>query len=283
MKRSAVMTSVAAIFNMTLLATAATTAEHRIEISLETGPNHVRNISIVELAKEIEAASGGRLEVKVFHGASKYKGSNVPTALAQGALDMGMPGTWQIGKVAPDFNMPGLPMFYGRSREAQYAIWDGEVGKALNKKLEEKLGVKVIGRWIDLGFAEMFFTDKEVKSHADLKGLKMRAAGGAANLARFKTFGSTAVKIAWPDVPHALQRKTVDGVLTTHESVRSAKLWDSGLKYAYDDNQTFFQYVPVMSNKAWERLPADLQKLIVDIWEVKVDSVRAHLISRSSG
>ena len=275
MKRSAVMTSVAAIFNMTLLATAATTAEHRIEISLETGPNHVRNISIVELAKEIEAASGGRLEVKVFHGASKYKGSNVPTALAQGALDMGMPGTWQIGKVAPDFNMPGLPMFYGRSREAQYAIWDGEVGKALNKKLEEKLGVKVIGRWIDLGFAEMFFTDKEVKSHADLKGLKMRAAGGAANLARFKTFGATAVKIAWPDVPHALQRKTVDGVLTTHESVRSAKLWDSGLKYAYDDNQTFFQYVPVMSNKAWERLPADLQKLIVDIWEVKVDSVRA--------
>ena len=249
-------------------------AEYSIEISLETGPNHVRNMSVVQLAKELEEASGGRLEVKVFHGASKYKGTNVPTALAQGALDMGLPGTWHMGKAVPSFNMPGLPMFYGRPREEQYKVWDGEVGKALNKQLEDKLGVKVIGRWIDLGFGQMFFTDTAVKSHSDLKGLKMRAPGGAANLARYDSFEATAVKIAWPDVPQALQRNTVDGVLTTFESVRSAKLWDSGLKHAYEDNQAFFQYVPVMSKKAWDSLPEDIQTLIVETWEAKVDAVR---------
>lgn len=248
--------------------------KHTIEISLETGPNHVRNMSIVEMAKELEQASDGRLEVKVFHGASKFKGTNVPTALAQGALDMGMPGTWHMGKAVPSFNMPGLPLFYGRPREEQYKVWDGEVGQALNKQLEDKLGVKVIGRWIDLGFGQMFFTETPVKSHADLKGLKMRAPGGAANLARYDAFDATAVKIAWPDVPQALQRNTVDGVLTTFESVRSAKLWDSGLKHAYEDNQAFFQYVPVMSKKKWDSLPEDLQKLIVDTWEAKVDDIR---------
>ena len=244
-------------------------ADYTIEISLETGPNHVRNMSVVQLAKELEEASGGRLEVKVFHGASKYKGTNVPTALAQGALDMGLPGTWHMGKAVPSFNMPGLPMFYGRPREEQYKVWDGEVGTALNKQLEDKLGVKVIGRWIDLGFGQMFFTDTAVKSHSDLKGLKMRAPGGAANLARYDSFEATAVKIAWPDVPQALQRNTVDGVLTTFESVRSAKLWDSGLKHAYEDNQAFFQYVPVMSKKAWDSLPEDIQTLIVETWEAQ--------------
>jgi TRAP-type transport system periplasmic protein len=257
------------------LATAtAQAAEYKIEISLETGPNHVRNISVVKLAKQLEEASGGRLEVKVFHGASKYKGTNVPTALAQGALDMGMPGTWHLGKFIPSFNMPGLPLFYGRPRDEQYKVWDGAVGKALNERLEKKLKVKVIGRWFDLGFGQMFFIDKAVKSHADLKGLKMRAPGGAANLARYDGFGAKAIKIAWPDVPQALQRGTVDGLLTSHESVRSAKLWDAGLKHAYDDNQTFFQYVPVMSMRAWKKLPADIQKLIVDTWEANVDSVR---------
>ncbi|MGI9434513.1 MAG: TRAP transporter substrate-binding protein DctP [Geminicoccaceae bacterium] len=274
MNRRCVFTVTAAMLALPFAGVPALAADHKIEISLETGPNHIRNISVVELAEELEAASDGRLEVKVFHGASKYKGTNVPTALAQGALDMGMPGTWHLGKFVPDFNMTGLPMFYGRGRDAQYAVWDGEVGQAMNQKLEEKLGVVVIGRWFDLGFGQMFFSEKEVTSHTDLVGLKMRAPGGAANLARFKEFDATAVKIAWPDVPQALQRNTVDGVLTTHESVRSAKLWDSGLKYAYDDDQSFFQYVPVMSRRAWDQLPEDLQTLIVDTWEAKVDSVR---------
>ncbi len=275
MHRRGFMAAAGALCAGAMMIAPAQAAEFSIEISLETGPNHVRNISVVELAKELEAASGGRLEVKVFHGASKYKGTNVPTALAQGALDMGMPGTWHLGKAVPSFNMTGLPMFYGRAHEAQYIVFDGPVGKALNAKLEEKLGVVVIGRWFDLGFGQMFFTDKEVKSHSDLKGLKMRAPGGAANLARFDGFDATAVKIAWPDVPQALQRNTVDGVLTTHESVRSAKLWDSGLQYAFDDYQAFFQYVPVMSKRAWDKLPPDIQQLIVDTWEKNVDKVRA--------
>ena len=275
MDRRVFTTMAGALVGGALVVGSAAAADYKIEISLETGPNHVRNMSVVELARQLEEASGGRLEVKVFHGASKFKGTNVPTALAQGALDMGMPGTWHMGKAVPSFNMPGLPMFYGRPHEEQYKIWDGAVGQALNKMLEDKLGVKVIGRWIDLGFGQMFFTETAVKSHADLKGLKMRAPGGAANLARYDTFEATAVKIAWPDVPQALQRNTVDGVLTTFESVRSAKLWDSGLKHAYEDNQGFFQYVPVMSRRAWDGLPEDLQKLIVETWEAKVDSVRA--------
>ncbi len=130
--------------------------------------------------------------MKVFHGASKYKGTNVPTALAQGALDMGMPASFHLGKFIPEFNMPGLPTMYGRPRAEQYKVWDGAVGKELHRRLEKKLNVKVIGRWFDLGFGEMFFIKKKVKSHADLKGLKMRAPGGAANLARYKGFGDEA-------------------------------------------------------------------------------------------
>lgn len=271
LKRLALAAPAAALL---LSSATANAAEYKIEISLETGPNHVRNIAVVELAKKLEEATGGRLEVKVFHGASKYKGTNVPTALAQGALDMGMPGTWHLGKFLPSFNMPALPVFFGHPRAEQYKVWDGEVGKEMVRRLEKKLKVKVIGRWFDLGFAQLFFTEKDVKSHSELKGMKIRAPGGAANLARLETFGAAAIKIAWPDVPQALQRHTVDGVITTHESVRSAKLWDSGVKYSLHDNQSFFQYVPIMSMRAWKKLPPDIQKIVVDTWEANVDGVR---------
>lgn len=279
-RRRLLLASAAALLGAATMAAGG--AEQKIEISLETGPNHVRNLAVVRYAEELQKLSTGALEVKVFHGASKYKGTNVPTALGQGALDMGMPGTWHLGKFVPEFNAPGLPMFYGVGRETQYKVWDGEVGQELAKRVEDKLGVKVIGRWFDLGFGQMFFLDREVKSHADLAGLKIRAPGGAANLARYDGFDAKAIKIAWPDLPQALQRGTVDGVLTTHESVRSAKLWDAGLKYAYDDNQSFFQYLPMMSGNAWQSLSPELQKLVVDTWEETVDANRQFALERQN-
>ncbi|OXT02174.1 hypothetical protein B7H23_04435 [Notoacmeibacter marinus] len=259
---------------LALLSGFASAQEHRIEISLETAPSHIRNIMVSEYAEVLEDASNGALEVVVYHAASKYAGSKVPIALAQGALDMGLPGTWHMGSILPEFNLPGLPLFYGRPREEQYAVWDGEIGQDMARRLEEKLGVKVIGRWIDLGYGQMFFVDDAVASHADLAGLKLRAPGGAANIARYESFGATAIAMGWGDVPQALQRGTVDGLLTTHEAVRSAKLWDSGLKHVFDDNQTFFQYVPMMSKQAWDELPEALQELVVDTWDASVDEYR---------
>lgn len=257
------------------LAAAPAWAASKVSVSLETSPNHVRNISMTNWARELNKKTGGDLKITIFHGASKYKGSNVPTALGQGVLDMGAPGWWHTAKFLPDHNMPSLPMFYGGTRKVIHAIFDGEIGRALNDQFQKKFNVKVIGPWFDLGFGELFFTKKQVKTHSDLKGLRLRVPGGAANLARFRVFGATPQKISWPDVPQALQRNLVDGLLTSHESVRSAKLWDAGLKYAYDDNQVFLQYIPTMSGKKWNSLKPEHQKLITDSWAEFIPKTRS--------
>lgn len=255
---------------------------YKIDISLETGPNHVRNRSMEKWATYLQEKSEGRLKVKVFHGASKYKGTNVVKALAQGALDMGAPVTVHIAKFIPEFNLPSLPLFYGASREQIYAVVDGDVGKALNDLVEKKMKVKVIGRYFDLGYGTMFFANNEIKDYPDMKGLKMRVPGGAANLKRYETFKANPIKISWPDVPQALQRGLVDGLLTTYESVRSAKLWDAGIKYTFDDFQFFFQYVPLMSKRTWDGLPKDLQDLVVSSWEEQIDALRKEAEARQA-
>ena len=267
-------TTLAAATAAIVFAFPAFSAEHTLEISLETGPNHIRNIILTEIADDIEKVSGGRLELKIFHGASQYKGRDVATALAQGALDMGFPGNWHMATILPEFNLNGLPMFYGMPREEQYKVWDGATGQEMNRRIEEKLGVVVLGPWMDLGYSTMFFTNDKVTSLDQLQGMKIRAPGGAAFIARFNAFGATGVSIPFPDVPQALQRGTVDGVSTTHESVRSAKLWDAGLRYAIDDYQVFNQYIPVVSAKAFNKLPEDLQVILRQAWLDSVDKAR---------
>jgi C4-dicarboxylate-binding protein DctP len=257
-------------------------AKHRLEISLETGPNHIRNIGVQEWIDDLMKRSNGAIEAKIFHGAAKFKDTDVPKALNQGALDMGYPGTWQLGKFVEDFDAPDLPIFYGRTRDEAYKVWDGPAGQQIVAKIEKKLGVKVIGKWLDLGFGQTFMTGKEVKTHVDLKNLKIRIPGGSANVARYQVLDANPVKIAWPDVPSALQRGTIDGLFTTFESTRSAKLWDSGVKYAYVNNQTFLQYLPVVSGKAWASYPKDIQDLIVSSWAEKVGGLRDRADERQS-
>lgn len=258
----------------TALIGAASAAEYKLDISLDTGPSHIRNESIMKFADELKSRSGGKLDVQVFHGASKYKGGNVPTALAQGALDMGAPLHQHLSKIVPEAGVPLLPMFYGATPEENYAVWDGEVGQELNRRIEAKLQVKIIGRYFDLGYGSVFTTKKMLQKPSDMEGMKMRVPGGAANVQRYKVFGANPVSIPFSDVPQALQRGTVDGIWSTQESVRSAKMWDSGIRYGFEDRQSYLQYVPMVSLSTWNSYPKDIQDLIVSTWEDMVDQVR---------
>ena len=265
---------------LTVAAFAAAAADYKLDISLDTGPTHIRNESIMKFADELTVRSEGKLEVRVFHAASQYKGANVPTALAQGALDMGAPLHQHFSKIIPEAGTVLLPLFYGATPEEIHTVWDGPAGDALNEMIEEKLRVKVIGRWFDLGYGTVFTTEKQLNVPEDMEGMKMRVPGGAANMQRYSTFGSNPVSIPFSDVPQALQRGTVDGIWSTQESVRSAKLWESGISYAFEDRQAYLQYVPMVSLAAWNKYPEDIQNLIVDTWADMIDDVRAVAMER---
>ncbi|MEZ5856766.1 MAG: TRAP transporter substrate-binding protein DctP [Hyphomicrobiaceae bacterium] len=277
--RTALLSAVSVV---ALAGTTAAQTKHKFEISLETGPNHIRNIGVTEWAEYLEKQSGGKLEVKIYHGAAKFKDTDIPKALNQGAIDMGLPGTWQLGKYISDFDAVDLPMFYGVSQEMAYQVWDGAPGKFVVDKLEKKLGVKVLGKWLDLGFQHTFSVSKAINTNSDMTAMKLRIPGGAASLARYEALGANPLKISWPDVPQALQRGTIDGLATTFESVRSAKLWDSGVKHAYVNNQSFSQYLPVVGLKSWSKYPKDIQDLLTKSWADRVDDLRKRARDRQA-
>lgn len=244
------------------------------KLALSTGPNHVRNIMLGEFVKKLRSRTEGKLDVKVFPANQLFRGPDVPKALAQGTLEMGVPGLWQMGRFEPNALAPDLPIFYGATRDEIHAVWDGPVGDELRRRIEKKMKVVVMGGFLDLGYGTIFTTRKQIKTHADMVGLKMRTPPGAAYVARYKTFGTFPVSIPFGDVPLALTQGTVDGLMTTHESLRSAKLWDSGVKYSFDDQQGFLQYVPMVSGVAWKKLDPEIRKIISDTWAESVGPAR---------
>lgn len=244
-------------------------------ISLNTGPNHVRNIALEGFVNKLTARTEGRLDVQVFPSGQLFKGPDVPKALAQGGVEMGVPIILYISRVVPNAGLLDLPMFYGRSPEEIHAVIDGKVGAELNDEIEKTLGVKIIGPNLDLGHGSIFTTEAPATSLKALDGLKLRVPGSPAAKVRYGSLGVDSVSISFSDVPIALAQKSIDGLMTTHESIRSAKLWESGLKYSLDTQGTFFQYVPMVGNPTWEKLAPDLQQIVLDTWAETVGSARA--------
>ena len=263
-----------AVSGMLLSASGAVAASYKLHISLETPPTHIRNVSVEKFAEDLRKKSNGRLDIKVFHASSQYKGANVPVALAQGALDMGIVGSWYTSKLVPEAGASLLPMFYGVSPDVFHKVWDGPAGDTLNTMMEKKMRVKIIGKWLDLGYGTIFTTKKQITKPQDLTGMKMRVPGGAATVYRYKTFGANPVSIPFADVPQALQRGTVDGFMSNQEAVRSAKLWETGVKYALYDRQAFYQYVPMISLKTWNSYPQDIKDIITSTWNDSIIAMR---------
>jgi C4-dicarboxylate-binding protein DctP len=256
------------------LAAAPAAAQEKMRISVDTNPSHVRNKGVEIFAAELKKRVGDKLAVEIYPSAQLFRDRDIPKALRQGAVEMGVPGTWQLDGVEPNAAIQTLPMFYGVEPDIVHNILDGKLGQFLNRRMEERLKVKIVGRWLDLGMQHFYGTSKPVTKYDDLKGLKIRNPGGTANAARIKGLGGTSMLVPFPDLPLALSQGVVDAVATTHESAYSAKLYDSGLKYGFEDNQFLGQYVPMVNQTFWSKQPKEIQDAIIASWEAAVNGQR---------
>lgn len=245
-----------------------------VRISSENGPAHVQTRILQRFVNALKARAGDRLAVEFEHSGTLFRDRDVIAALQQDKVDMALPGTWQLDRDDPDIGALLLPMFYGRDVAAIIGLLDGAVGQTLSRSLENTLDLRVPGRWIPLGFAHLYTMDQPIRRQQDIAGLRLRSPGGEVNRRRLAALGATVIAVPWTEVPQAMRTGRIDGLLSTHATVVSARLWEYGLRYVYEDRQYFPLYVPLVSAHLWNRLSDDLRALFVETWEGQVEDAR---------
>ncbi|MBV8962954.1 MAG: TRAP transporter substrate-binding protein DctP [Hyphomicrobiales bacterium] len=249
----------------------------RLRCSLDTAPSHGRNVSITDYLKKLEEASGGQIKGEVFPSGQLFPDLDVGKALIQGQIEMAAPGSFTITGIVPNADFLQLPILYGQPIETVHKIIDGKPGAVVNADIAQKLRSHVLGPWLDLGFQNWYSAGKPITSLADLKGLKIRNSGGAGQAWRARFVGAVPNTTAWPNVPLALSQGTFDALVSTNESLASAKLWDAGVKYGFEDHQFVAEYIPMVSLAFWEKLSPELQKLMTDLWAQNIPTYRANM------
>ncbi len=260
--------SLLATTTLTLAAPAVLRAAEPIKLrcSLDTAPSHPRNVALTDYLAKVEKASNGEIKTELFQSGQLFADLNVSKALLQGQVEMASPGTWVVTGLVPDADLVGLPYFYGVPIEVTHKATAGKPGQHVNHQLETKLKAHVLGPWLDLGYNNWYSTKTPLHGFDSLKNLKIRSSGGVANSWRIKFAGGIANTTAWPNVPLALSQGTFDALISSDESINSAKLWEAGVKYSLCDNQFLAQYIPMVGNATWEKLSKAQQKLMTDLW-----------------
>jgi C4-dicarboxylate-binding protein DctP len=269
--------SMAAIAEPALIGSARADEPLRLRCSLDTAPSHLRNVSVRDFLGKVEAAAGGKIKTELFESGQLYPDLEIGKALIQGQVEMAAPGSWTITGIVSDADCFQLPVLYGQPIDLVHKIIDGKPGQYLNGQIQQKLRSHVLGPYLDLGFQNWYSSNKPITGLADLKGMKIRNSGGAGQAWRARFLGAIPNTTAWPNVPLALSQGTFDGLVSSNESLVSAKLWDAGVKYALEDHQWIAEYIPLVSQVFWDKLSPDQQKMLTELWAQNVLIYRTNM------
>jgi len=209
-------------------------------------------------AEQLTKRTNGKVAVQTFPGGTLLGAKEMYDGVTKGVADIGLGSpSYDPGRF-PLTSGVALPVGFGNATVASRTLW------ALTKEFHPKEyeGFKVIAMFTtEPGFIQ---TKTPVRNAADLSGMKLRAAGTGVPV--LKALGAAPIGMPMPEVPQSVQTGVINGTMTSREVLQDFKLAES-LKFVTDYPTVVVAFAAVMDQKRWDKLPADVKKVIDELAE----------------
>jgi TRAP-type transport system periplasmic protein len=259
----------ACLVGVSLVAEAQTKKVLRIHTA---GPNDT-NVDNTKLAVEFQDNANkaqNTVEVKVFPASQLGQTREVIEAMRLGSGAAGTTGgPAEYASFVRRLGVLGLP-FIWKSYDHALAVLDGPVGKELDQDME-KAGFKVLSWAVSWGYRNVITAKKEVKSAADLRGLKIRTIPTKVFVAAINSMGANATPMNFGEIYTSLQSGVLDGYEHTAATTISFKMYEVACCMALTKHLMDPTFL-VFSLPEWKKLSpteqAALQKVATDAAKV---------------
>jgi tripartite ATP-independent transporter DctP family solute receptor len=220
-------------------------------------PSHPASMAHDFFGDRVKELTGGAIDVDVHHARGLCDAVECVQMIRNGTIAFFDVSAANLSQVDKRLDMFTLPYLF--KSKAHYWNYLTSARAAEFVKPLEKKGIKVLG-YIDSG-ARSFFTQKPIRTVADVKGQKIRVMGSPVAVATIGAMGGTGVPVAWGELYNALQTGVVDGAENNHPSVLSMKFYEVSKYYTLDEHARIPDML-IMSLKTYNALPADQQQAI---------------------
>ena len=217
-------------------------------------------MGVENLAAGIEAASGGRLKIKVYGGGELVPALEVFDAVSRGVVEMGHDASYyHKGKVDAAQFFTSIPFGMNYLELNGWLYYGG--GLELWRELYAPFNLLPIPCG-NTGVQMGGWFNKEINSIEDLKGLKMRIPGLGGEVIR--RAGGTPVTLPGSEIFTSLQTGTIDATewVGAYNDV-SFGLHKAARYYYYPGwHEPGPGLETIINKEAWASLPADLQAIV---------------------
>jgi TRAP-type transport system periplasmic protein len=208
----------------------------------------------------LEKSAPGEFDVQINLNASLFKQGTEPAAMARGNLELTSISAFDIAKLVPEFSV-FTAGYIVRDPDHQQKVFNGPIGAEMFKVVSEKMDVTPLST-VYLGTRQVNLREpRNVKTPADLKGVKLRMPGSKEWLFLGEALGATPTPLAFGEVYLGLKTGTIDGQDNPLPSVRAAKFYEVTKQIVMTSHLVDGIFIAI-SNKAWNAMsPAQKQKV----------------------
>lgn len=193
-------------------------------------------------------------------GATLFKQGTELEAIARGNLEMSITSAQELATIIPEFSIFTAGYLH-RDAEHQKMVFAADFMKPLKQQVEDKLGVKLL-TVMYLGRRQLNLrTENEIKTPADLAGVKLRMPGTDAWQFLGKALGANPLPMAFTEVYTALQTGAIDGQDNPLPTDKDSKFYEVTKQIVLTSHLVDLNYL-AFSKKVWDGLTPEQQATV---------------------
>ncbi|MHA6258421.1 TRAP transporter substrate-binding protein DctP [Sporosarcina sp. CAU 1771] len=229
--------------------------------------------------EEVEKNGDGKLKIEFFPNSQLGSGADMIALANSGAADIVEAAPSYIPGKLPLSNAFQLPGAMPDAEKGSKVIW--EILKDENSVIRKNdyTNNKLVPLFAaTLPLYQIITTEKNpLNSFEDLKGLKLRSAGGVQDL-MIKNLGAVPVAMDLSEYYQALDRGTLDGGVFNLPSLEANKTIEVMKNLTANANVTSFVAPASISEKTWLSLSTDMQKVLIEAGEKAAESLAVNVV-----
>lgn len=234
---------------------------YKLRLTYMVAVNDPLDIFAHRFKEVVEEKTDARLQIQLFPAGQLGAEGEYFEGLQLGTVDMGLVSPEYISNTIPEFAVVAFPYLFENWDHVQ-AFYDSAQAEALSKQLLDTTGIRLV-MWLHNGFRDMATVSKPIRALSDFEGMKFRSPEIPLYINMFRAIGASPTPIPWTEVYTALKSNVVEGMESSPKGILMSNVHEVG-KYVIKTGHIYGGNTMLMSEASFQKLPADLQKVIID-------------------
>ena len=229
-----------------------------IKFATVASPQQLQVKALDIFKKELEKSTNGQVQVQIYPSGQLFGQTEQELAVERGDAQMTFVGG-AVQKQLPTFGMFNSAYLF-KNYNVMHKVLNGPIIQQFYQKVSKTVNILPLGAWY-LGARELNYRNigHEIKTPADLKGVKLRMPNVPAFLNLARALGAKPTPLSFTEVYTALQTGTIDAQDNPLPTDKAQKFYEVAKNISLT-NHVLDPIFPGINTTFWNKLSPDIQK-----------------------